>query len=142
MQSEQLSFIPDDLDLLVKVIRLVPELEVLAYAVKMARSRLSFPIVDHEGLLPLFLAENQVVKTDQRQFTFKSTQKFFPRTFFPIVSEDDFLTKAYLAIWNGQLSHSKIQALPVKYIMDKMEIPEGTVFIHSVFSASQSEADQ
>jgi len=133
-------FTPDDLELLVKVIRLVPELEVLAHAAKMAQSKLSYPIVDHEGLLPLFQAESQVFETGQRRFTFESTQKFFARTLFPIVSEDDFLTKAYIAIWNGHLSHSMIQALPVKYIMDKMQLPEDAIRIHPVlFPALRTE---
>ena len=134
---QQQSFTPNDFELLVKVIGIVPELEALAHVAKIAQSHLSYPIVDYEGLLPIFQGEGQSFETSRRRFTFASAQKFFPRDFFPIVSEDDFLTKVYIAIWNGNLSHSKLSALSVKDAIDKMQLTEDVLqHIHPAFLTS------
>jgi hypothetical protein len=142
MESEQVVFTPADLDLLVKVIRLIPNLEMVLYAARAVRANLSYPIANHQALIPLFEAENQVFEVGQHRIAFHEAQRFLPAEFFPITSEDDLLTKVYITLCNGYVAHSRIKRPPLQYILETMRLPEGMGFIHPEIPVSPDELDR
>ncbi len=100
-------FDANDVELLEKVLVLCPDLDIVAYAAKLAREKIKYPIQDHDGLLPLFGSKprSRVFKFKEHRVTFEQARQFLPEAFFPIESEDDFLRKVLMAFAIGRNSH-------------------------------------
>ena len=99
-------FDSEDVGLLEAVLDLVPDLDIVAYAAKLARERVTYPIDDHSGLLPLFSGQDGVIFKD-RQITFEQAVRFIPREFFPIESERDFLCRLLIVFQRGRIFHQQ-----------------------------------
>ena len=102
-------FANDDLDVIESVLDLVPDAGITAYASKLAKkNRISFPIVDHDGLRPLF-ERDQRARYKNQLITFAQAQEFFPKEFFPITSNRDFTTKLLIAFQRARMVHEHEQ---------------------------------
>ncbi|HEU5271380.1 MAG TPA: hypothetical protein VFU36_15750 [Jatrophihabitans sp.] len=101
-------FEPSDLPMLVEVIQLVPDLAVVAYSTKLAQQKLTFPVVDHAGLQPLF--EPPRPTFDGRDFIFEDALKHVPAEFFPMESIRDFTVRIAIALQRGRAMHEAEQA--------------------------------
>jgi len=99
-------FTPDEVVLLEKVIALVPDLKIVAHAAKAGRSRLSYPVNSFEDLHPFFEGDKETFVVGNWKTSKSIAEKYFPAVFFPITSEDDFISKVYLALAIGTTSHS------------------------------------
>lgn len=106
--SKPRHFDEKDVDLLEVIVDLVPDLDVVAYAAKLARKRIRYPIEGHSGLLPLFGdAKSGRARFKNRQLTYEQAERFLPGSFFPIESERDFVRKLLIAFQRGRLSHAR-----------------------------------
>lgn len=86
--SKPRHFDEKDVDLLEDIVDFVPDLDVVAYAAKLARKRIKYPIEGHPGLLPLFGdAKSGRARFKKRQLTYEQAERFLPSSFFPIESE-------------------------------------------------------
>jgi len=97
-------FDENDVDLLVSVISLIPDLDLVAYAGKLARKKIEYPVKDSDALQPLFGGKRMANYAD-RKITFAQAERFIPKEFFPIVSERDLLCKLILAFQHGNTVH-------------------------------------
>ena len=132
-------FDANDLELLEKVLVLCPDLDIVAYAAKVAREKIKYPIHDHDGLLPLFgsKSRSRVFKFKEHRVTFEQAKHFLPEAFFPIESEEDFLRKVLMAFAIGRNSHfpdtqhtsalSNLSGLPPETVMFRPS-PSATSF--------------
>ncbi|HKP90939.1 MAG TPA: hypothetical protein VJT75_13310 [Thermoleophilaceae bacterium] len=89
-------FDADDLDLLEDVLGLVPNLTEVAFAGKLARERLKFPVRTHRTLDPLFGKEG-ALELGGRRVSSEQTRRYIPQQWFPIESVDDLVRKLLLA---------------------------------------------
>ena len=96
-------FETDDLPILLGVIGLIPDLDIAAYATKLANSYLKFPIVDHDSLRPLF--DVGLATFQGRRFTFSQAVDFIPKEFFPMESLDAFTRRILIALQRGRAIH-------------------------------------
>lgn len=103
-------FTPDDLELLEKGLSLQPDLYFTIYAARLARTTIKFPIADHAALKPLF--EGGSLKLKDRFVTFDQVIQFVPKEFFPIETEDQFLSRILIAFGIHQRSRAPKQ-IPV-----------------------------
>lgn len=115
-------FTEQDVELLEDVLDLVPDLDAVAFAAKLARERIGYPIESHEGLSSLFEDGRQTVFKGRR-ITMDDAVRFLPRTFFPIDSERDLLCKLMIAFQRGRLVHLEEQ---------RRETPESPVLEEEV----------
>lgn len=102
--KEKKYFDERDVELLETVLNLVPDLDIVAYAGKLARDKIKYPIRNHSGLRPLF-GNRSVGSFKGRKITFEQAQRFVPDVFFPIKSERDLLCKLMIAFQRGRLFH-------------------------------------
>lgn len=103
-ESKTQYFDEKDLKLLESVLELVPDLDIVAYAAKLARDRVKYPVQDHAGFLPLF-GKGKSAQFKDRQITFEDVERFLPKDFFPIASERDLLCKLLIAFQRGRVYH-------------------------------------
>jgi hypothetical protein len=89
-------FDADDVDLLEEVLSLVPNLTEVAFAAKLARERLTYPVRIHRTLDPLFETDGGLELGGRRVDSIQ-TRRYIPRQWFPIESEDDLIRKFLLA---------------------------------------------
>lgn len=99
-------FNPEDLPLLEEGLRLVPDLWRTLVFAKLAKGRLSYPVESHDGLLLLFDGDGTFTFED-KTLDFDTVRMFFPKDFFPIRSEHEFITKVYMSFTIGKESHTK-----------------------------------
>jgi hypothetical protein len=123
MAQDNPQFGADDISLLEKVINLVPDLRVVAYAAQVARQRLSYPINNYDALRPLFDEAEQFSYGNWR-ISMKVGRKHFPAAFFPITSEDDFISKVHVALAIGQTSHVRgDHHVPTQDVLKTLGVP-------------------
>lgn len=99
-------FDADDLDVIERVFDLFPDAAITAHAVKLARKRLTFPIVDHEGFRVLFDNRGRA-RFRSHLITFDQAKEFFPPEFFPIESERDFIVRVLIALQRARVIHAR-----------------------------------
>ena len=93
-----------DVELLESVLSMIPGLDLVAYAAKRARGKVSYPIREHSDLLPMF-DKSRAVRFRDQVISFELAVRFIPREFFPIRSERDLLCKVLLAVQRGITYH-------------------------------------
>ncbi|MDO8263475.1 MAG: hypothetical protein Q7T21_09625 [Gallionella sp.] len=98
-------FDKSDFDLLLSAISLMPELELVAYAGKLARSQLSYPVETASEFLALF-GDAKALRYFDREITSTQASRFMPKEFFPISDEKDLLRKLLLAFQHGSITHA------------------------------------
>jgi hypothetical protein len=103
-QKAKRHFDHDDVELLEDVLDLVPDLDVVAFALKTARKTIDYPLQSHDDLVPLF-GEKRKHRFKDRELTFEQAVRFLPKEFFPVVSERDFAGKLLIAFQRGMLFH-------------------------------------
>lgn len=93
-----------DIDLLVNVVQLIPDLAMVAHAAKLVRQRGKYPIESVDALLGLIADES----IDLAGVTIHKVQvlKFVPSEFFPIESERDLLCRLLIAFQRGAAFHA------------------------------------
>jgi hypothetical protein len=104
--AEQSYFDERDVDLLVDVISLVPNLGEVAHAAKLARGRAKYPIEGYDGLAAL-LDDGRSARFGDREVTLDDVHRFFPKEFFPVDSEQDLIAKLLIAFQRGEVEHLK-----------------------------------
>jgi hypothetical protein len=107
--AEQSYFDEQDVDLLVEVISLVPNLGEVAYAATLARGRAKYPIEGYDGLAAL-LDDGRSARFGDREVTLDDAHRFFPKEFFPVDSEQDLIAKLLIAFQRGEVEHLKEKA--------------------------------
>jgi hypothetical protein len=100
------NFDEKDIDLLIYVISLIPDLDLVAYAGKLVRDKIKYPIKDYDSLQPLF-GGKRVANYADRKITFAQAERFIPKEFFPIVSERDLLCKLIMVFQRGNIIHAQ-----------------------------------
>lgn len=87
-----------DKDLLIRVIRLVPDLEIVAFAGALTREHgMSYPLKSLDHLMAIFDGA-ETIELHGHGISTEQVKKYFKQFFFPIDSEEDFLMKVYLAM--------------------------------------------
>ncbi len=93
-------------DLTLKILKLHPELWSVAQITARARQALSFPIRDVHGLLALAdKTGTEEIRIDFFTITLRQAERYFPKSFFPIADEDDFITKVLIALLWARQAH-------------------------------------
>ncbi len=87
------------------MLELFPDLEVTAYALKLARKRLKFPLSSLDDLEPLF--DHGRASFKGRSFSSDQAREYLPPEFFPIESPRDLGTKIAIALQRAYLLHSQ-----------------------------------
>lgn len=116
MPRNQQIFEAKDVELLQKVLLLNPDLETVAYIAKLARDKITYPIKSPENLLPLFRGRSSVFVFKENKLTFKQAEKFIPKEFFPIETEDDLLRRLLIVFAIGRNSHTQDQMQTVSFV--------------------------
>ena len=98
-----------DLELLEDVMGLVPNLTEVAYAGKLARDRLKFPVRTHRALDPLFGKEG-ALELGGRTVSSEQTRRYIPQQWFPIESVDDLVRKLLLAFQRRDAERAALAA--------------------------------
>lgn len=96
----------DDIELMGKLLRLNPDLELAGYLVKLVREHLRFPVASIKELAPLFRGVPKRLQFGEFSAEFEHADELIPPQFFPIESEDDFIQKAVMVAAMGRRSHS------------------------------------
>lgn len=98
------------LDVLEAVIDLIPGLaDVALAAITLRRKGSKYPI---ENVAELYSrgAEGDTVKLGDRAITRDQVSRFFPPEFFPIASEQELITRLFLAFQRGRIYHEREDA--------------------------------
>ncbi len=107
-----------DFEILMKVIKLHPELELIAYATKQARAKLTYPIKSYRDLAALSNTKAKTLSFRGETINMKQVRMFIPKDFFPIESEDQFIIRMLIAFMIGHTSHQKEAELPNEALFD------------------------
>jgi hypothetical protein len=99
-------FNAEDLDLLAKVIEVIPNLTEVAHALRLARKGLKYPVKNRDELLKL-LEGKKSVKLGSRSITSAAVQQFMLDKFFPVDSEEDLIRKLLIAFQIGDIYHTE-----------------------------------
>ena len=109
------AFGPDDVEVLQNALDLIPDLPAVAYAAKLARARLRFPVKSHDELRGIF-AGRPSIRFRDRVAAVKHVDRFLPREFFPIASERDLMCKLLVAFQIGANTHAAETAAKAKRV--------------------------
>lgn len=88
-------FLPEDFDLLADAVALVPDLGAVAYAAKIVRNRVPYPIESPETLLALL--DEAPIDLAGHEATRDQVKQFLPTEFFPLESEEQLLRRLFIA---------------------------------------------
>jgi hypothetical protein len=102
-----------DLELLLSALQLIPDLEAVAYATKLARKKLKFPLKSRSALRPLFDSAGSV-RFRESTIKFAQVERFLPDDFFPIESERAFMTRALIAFQIARTTHQQEEAIAAR----------------------------
>jgi hypothetical protein len=115
--KEEALFDAGDVDLLAQAVSIFPNLEFACYATKVARKRLKFPVRDQSEIVGLLSKNKLPERIAGRRIGKREIEKFFPKEYFPIEDERDFLGKVLGALSYGDVMHHHERFLkdPAKY---------------------------
>lgn len=116
-QSKDELFDAGDANLLAQAVSIFPNLEFACYATKVARKQLKFPVRDHAEIAALLSKNKLPERIADRKIGKRALEKFFPKEYFPIEDERDFLGKVLGALAFGDVMHHHERFLkdPAKY---------------------------
>lgn len=120
-------FTAEDLDVLAKVIEIIPNLTEVAHAARLARKGLKYPVKSRDDLLKL-LEGKKSVRLGERSITAAAVGQFMLDKFFPIDSEEDLIRKLLIAFSIGDIYHTEDILVKDKPAEGPHELLPGPVF--------------
>jgi len=103
--SKQEKFDVADLELLTSIIEEIPNLTAVAYATRLVRKRLKYPIDKRDKILSLFDGKKALLVGD-RKIVVANVEMFLMEKFFPIQSEQELVHKLLIAFQIGDFYHA------------------------------------
>lgn len=106
-----------DIQELSDAVSIFPNLEFACFAAITSKKLLKFPILSHDGLLPLLKAGNLPDRIKNRKITEVHIRKFFPKEYFPITDARDLMGKVLGSLSWGDVvhGHEKFLKDPTNY---------------------------
>jgi hypothetical protein len=94
-----------DLDLLEKALDLIPNLTLAAYIAALVRRKARYPLTAHSDFLSI--AAGRALRFKGRHLTMQEAERFLPKEFFPIETEQQLLVRLLVAFQRGDAFHDE-----------------------------------
>jgi len=101
-----------NIDILIDALRLYPDLWAAAQLSILARERKALPARNLESLTRIGAGGKVVI--EGMRLNRAQALEFFPKEFFPVLDDADFLRKAFMALIHGRMKHAQDAARATK----------------------------